>query len=189
MSAPRAFVQKLASQLLGEYSPYFVYRWVEGQTGDEIAREAGFQVCPIDAAQIADADVSIQKQAGYLGSESRAFGCFVDGHLAGVCFYWFGERYKRRGFWPLKPGEAKLVQIIVSPDSRGRGVAPILIQASARTMADSGFSNLYARIWHSNKPSLRAFDKAGWLRIAFVLEFNPFRAKKPLRIQRNLTAR
>lgn len=178
--------KSLVGHLIGEYSPYFIYRWTAGRTADRISRETGFDIRPVDGTQLAASDVLMQEQASYLGKESLAFGCFVDGQLAGVCFYWFGERYKPRGFWPLAQGEAKLVQIIVSPAVRGRGVAPELIRASARAMADAGFSSLYARIWHSNGPSLRAFEKAGWLRMAFVLEFNPFRAKKPKRIQWNL---
>lgn len=189
MSALKNFLKRLAGQLIGEYSPYFIYRWTADRADEGIYRETGFNVRPIDGEQLAASDALMQAQAGYLGEESMAFGCFVDEQLVGLCFYWFGDRYKPRGFWPLAQGEAKLVHIIVSPSGRGRGVAPELIQASARAMVDAGFSNLYARIWHSNRPSLRAFEKAGWLRIAFVLEFNAFRAKKPTRIQWNLGGR
>jgi RimJ/RimL family protein N-acetyltransferase len=180
------FLKRLAVQLIGEYSPYFIYRWATDCVADRISRKMGFEIRPVDIAQLAASDALMQEQAGYLGKESLAFGCFVEGQLVGVCFYWFGERYKSRGFWLLAQGEAKLVQIIVSPAVRGRGVAQELIQASSRAMADAGFSSLYARIWHSNGPSLRAFEKAGWLRTAFVLEFNPFWSKKPARIQWNL---
>jgi RimJ/RimL family protein N-acetyltransferase len=187
--ALKDFCKRLAGQLIGEYSPYFIYRWTADRAADVVSWETGFDVCPVEGAQLAASDALMQEQTGYLGKESLAFGCFVDGQLAGVCFYWFGERYKARGFWPLAQGEAKLVHIIVSPAMRGRGVAPVLIQASARAMVDAGFSSLYARIWHSNGPSLRAIEKAGWLRTAFVLEINPFRAKKPKRFQWNLVDR
>lgn len=189
MSALKAFGKILTRLLVGEYSPYYIYRWAGGGSADGTARKPGFEVRLVDGVQLATADVLMQEQANYLGSESLAFGFFLDQQLAGVCFYWFGERYKRRGFWPLQQAEAKLVHIIVSPSVRGRGVASKLIQVSAEAMADAGFSSLYARIWHSNRSSLRAFEKAGWSRIAFVLEFNPFRAKKPLRIQWKLAVR
>ena len=186
MPALKDFCKRLAGQLIGEYSPYFIYRWTAGRAAEGVSRETGFDVRSIEVEQLAACDALMQAQAGYLGEESMAFGCFVDGQLAGVCFYWFGERYKPRGFWPLAQGEAKLVQIIVSPAVRGRGVAQKLIQASSRAMSDAGFSSLYARVWHSNGPSLRAFEKAGWLRTAFVLDFNPFWSKKHTRIQWNL---
>lgn len=184
MSAVKTFWTKLARQLIGEYSPYYIYLWTGAAAAQGIERKLGFDLRPIDESQLAAADGLMMEQVGYLGSESMGFGYFVDGQLAGVCFYWFGERYKRRGFWPLKQGEAKLVQIIVSPAARGQGVASALIQGSAQAMADAGFFRLYARIWHSNRPSMHAFEKSGWRRIAFVLEFNPFRTKKPLRVQR-----
>lgn len=184
MPVLKTFLKKLARQLIGEYSPYYIYRSTGAVAAKGIDRKPGFDVRPINDAQLAAADDFLMEQVGYLGGESLAFGCFVNGQLAGVCFYWFGERYKRRGFWPLKQGEAKLVQIIVTPAVRGQGVAPMLIQNSAQAMAATGFNRLYARIWHSNGPSQHAFEKAGWRRIAFVLEFNPFRTKKPLRFQR-----
>lgn len=186
MSDLKRILKKVAGQLIGEYSPYFIYRWTADCGADRLSRKIGFEILPVGEAQLVASDALIQEQAGYLGKESLAFGCFFDGQLVGVCFYWFGERYKPRGFWPLARGEAKLVQIVVSPAVRGRGVAQKLIQASSHAMAESGFSSLYARIWHSNGPSLRAFEKAGWLRTAFVLEFTPFWSKKPKRVQWNL---
>jgi len=179
----------IAGQLLGEYSPYFIYRWTAGSETHGGNQGNEFFVRQIDEMQLAVSDKFMQEQACYLGEESRAFGCFVDGQLAGVCFYWFGDRYKRRGFWPLGEDEAKLVHIVVSPTARGRGVAPKLIQASAQSMVHAGFSSLYARIWHSNGPSLHAFEKAGWLRTAFVLEFNPFGAKRRKRLQWSFVSR
>lgn len=186
MSVIKTLCKTIAGKLLGEYSPYFIYRMSGAQPVALSSEQSGLQVHPINDEQLAAADPALQEQAGYLGSESHAFGCFLDGKLVGVCFYWFGKRYERRGFWPLKPGEAKLVQIIVSPNARGRGAASFLIKASAIAMGECGFSTLYARIWHSNVPSLRAFEKAGWRRTAFVLEINPLRRKKPWRIQRML---
>lgn len=186
MSVLKGILKKLAGRLIGDYSPYYIYRWTADCGADRLSRKMGFDIRPVEDAQLAASDALIQEQAGYLGKESLAFGCFLDGQLVGVCFYWFGERYKPRGFWLLAQGEAKLVQIVVSPVARGRGVAQKLIQDSSRAMADAGFSSLYARIWHSNEPSLRAFEKAGWLRTAFVLEFTPFWSKKPTRIQWNL---
>lgn len=182
----RNFCKWIACKLLGEYSPYFIYRWAAGSIDKEIGQGKEFFVRGVDERQLAVSDGLMQEQAGYLGDESLAFGCFEDGQLVGVCFYWFGTRYERRGFWPLGKDEAKLVHIIVSPAARGRGVAPRLIKASAQSMVDAGFSCLYARIWHSNEPSLHAFEKAGWLRTAFVLEFNPLGAKRRKRIQWNL---
>ena len=120
---------------------------------------------------------------GYLGHQANAYGCFFEQRLIGLCVYWHGERYAARNFWPLRSHEAKLVQIVVSPEMRGRGVATALIEVSARGMADCGFNTLYARIWHSNLPSIRAFQRAAWRRIALVAEINPLRCARPIRLQ------
>lgn len=184
MSFVKTLCKTIAVKLVGEYSPYFIYRLSGAQPSAILSEQSGLKVCQINDEQLAAADTVLQDQAGYLGSESHTFGCFLDGKLVGVCVYWFGKRYEGRGFWPLKPGEAKLVQIIVSPHARGCGAASFLLKASAAAMGELGFPTLYARIWHSNAPSLRTFEKAGWLRIAFVLEINPLRTKKPWRLLR-----
>ena len=49
-------------------------------------------------------------------------------------------------------------------------------------MRKRGFVRLYARIWHNNLPSIRAFIKAGWKYERFVLELEPFRIGKRLRV-------
>jgi RimJ/RimL family protein N-acetyltransferase len=74
------------------------------------------------------------------------------------------------------------VQIVTIPEMRGFGVASHLLAYAARDMFRIGFHCVYARIWHSNTPSLRAFQRAGWGRVATVIEVNPLRRKTPLRI-------
>lgn len=115
----------------------------------------------------------LREQAWYAGAGAQAFLASWRGKPAGLCFYWHGARYRTRNFWPLQEGEAKLVQVIVDPAHRGRGIASALIAASAGAMAAGGFAPLYARVWHSNAPSIGAFRRAGWRRIALVLTALP----------------
>ena len=99
--------------------------------------------------------------------------CFISeegGAIAAACWYWYGDTYKRRNFWPLKDTEAKLVQITTAPPFRGRGIAQELLRYSAKEMFKLGFASLYARVWHSHVTSLRAFERAGWTKIAWVIE-------------------
>ena len=100
-----------------------------------------------------------------------------------MCFYWFGERYQKRNFLQLKEGEAKLVQIVTDPLMRGKGVAQTLIAMSSLDMQRRGFSRLFARIWHSNTPSLRAFERAGWMRKGLIIEIDPLHRSKPWRFR------
>jgi RimJ/RimL family protein N-acetyltransferase len=74
------------------------------------------------------------------------------------------------------------VQIVTAPDMRGRGIARALIEHSALAMFQHGFERLYARVWLTNHPSRAAFAAAGWRQIALVMEVNPLRRARPLRI-------
>ncbi len=127
-------------------------------------------------------DGGLRGTAADAGKGALGFGAWVEGELASVCWYWFGERYRTRNFWPLKEGEAKLIQVTTAAIFRGRGIAPALIGYSAYQMKRKGFGGLYARVWRSNRASIRAFTKAGWSYVAYVAEVFPFRLKKRIRL-------
>lgn len=183
----KGLVKKLARLLLGEYSPYYIYCLACDRIAASQAPDHELSVRSIDDSILASTESAVMReQADYFGAESLGFGCFLEDRLVGLCFYWYGDRYRQRNFWPLQDGEAKLVQIIVLPEARGRGVATMLIDRSAVEVARQGFRKLYARIWHSNVPSLRAFERAGWQRIALVVEINPFRSARPIRFCKRL---
>ena len=177
-------VKTLARTLLGEYSAYYIYS--SAPLAKQLVRSgdiSALTVALVDKDTIASSkDPLIREQAVYACLGSYAYACFNQDRIVGVCFYWFGDRYRQRNFWPLADGEAKLVQIISLPDMRGRGVATMLIERSYHDMAEKGFKKAYARIWHSNTPSVRAFERTGWKRISLVIEVNPFRRSRPVRI-------
>lgn len=100
--------------------------------------------------------------AAYGGRGARVFVACVGGELAGAACYWDAERYRARGFWPLRDGELKLVQITVAEAYRGRGVASGLIRASAAALHAAGAARLFARVWHSHRASRTAFERGGW---------------------------
>lgn len=181
----KALIKQWAHVLLGDYSPYYIYARsaAEGVPSLPIST-TDYRVESVDETALKNsADALIREQAGYAGTGSHAYAVFEGERIVAVCLYWFGTRYLTRNFWPLVEGEAKLVQIVVHPDMRGRGIAPRLITASSQALFQQGYTRVYARIWHSNTPSLRAFERAGWTRIAFVLEINPFRRRRPIRIR------
>ena len=189
----KELVKRLLRGVFGEYSIYRVLG-----DGSASAPELGhFELREVDGGFVAGLeDPLLREQAWYSGAESRIFACFESkpsdstGLLAeplALCAYWYGQRYAQRNFWPLQPGEAKLVQVITSERARGRGAASHLIQSSAATLRAEGMTRLYARVWHSNLPSLRAFERAGWLPLALVIEFHFFGRKFPTRITRHLS--
>lgn len=190
----KGLIKRLLRGILGDYS---IYR-VLGSGLVAAPQPAHFELQEVDGAFVAVLEDSLlREQAWYGGPESRIFACFEArekeaslGQRAeplALCAYWYGPRYAQRNFWPLQPGEAKLVQIITSERARGRGAASHLIQASTAILRAEGWTRLYARVWHSNTPSLRAFERAGWLPIALVLEFHLFGRKSPTRFTRRLS--
>jgi RimJ/RimL family protein N-acetyltransferase len=178
----KRLITNLAHALLGEYAIYHIY-CASGTSGGLSSDPGEFSYGPLDRAQVeASGSSLLRDQIGFLGVGAHAYGCWHEGELVALCVYWFGDRYRTRNFWPLEEGEAKLVQIVVAPQARGKGVASRLIARSRDDMLGRGFRRTYARIWHSNVPSLRAFERAGWGRIATVVEVNPLRLSRPWRI-------
>lgn len=181
------YVKKVARIILGEYSIFYIYaRTNDGGSLSEVVVDKHFSLRQVDESAIKRSiDTLIREQVGYTGPNSYAYACFEGDRIVGICFYWFGVRYLKRNFWPLADSEAKLVQIVTLPEIRGQGVATMLIKFSFQDIIEKGFKKVYARIWHSNTPSIHAFERSGWVRIALVIEINPTRQSKPIRIRFN----
>ncbi|WP_074859921.1 GNAT family N-acetyltransferase [Nitrosospira briensis] len=179
--------KRLARLLFREYSIYSIYGYSGGNAA--YADEAGPLTAELRFQAVTKSEIDnsrnelIVQQAWYHGEGAHAYACLKDSEIVGLCFFWHGERYRKRNFWPLAEAEAKLVQMIVLPEMRGRGIARSLIKFATREMSRQGFKHMYARIWWSNTPSLRAFKHAGWKRIATVIEISIFRWDKPLRLK------
>lgn len=176
-------LKRIAHKVAGDYSIYRIYA---SPGADQLVRgsptEMDSSVERIDADSLnSQPSVLMRNQAGYAGSEAEFFAYKSDGRIVGICCYWSGELYRRRNFWPLKEDEAKLVQIVVDPEFRGKGIATALIRHSCADMAQRGVRRCFARIWHSNEPSIRAFEKADWKHVATVVELSPFNLGRRLR--------
>jgi RimJ/RimL family protein N-acetyltransferase len=179
----KQFAKAILKLVLRDYSLYRIYTCAT--SAPELPRSkksATLVVREVGLAELAaSADADIADQSGYLGAGAHAFACFDGARIVGLCFYWHGERYMQRNFWPLQARQAKLVHIMTLPEMRGRAVASTLIAASCQAMAAHGFDRTYARIWHSNTPSIRAFARAGWQPVATVVEVQPAGMRRNLR--------
>jgi GNAT superfamily N-acetyltransferase len=185
LSLGKAGLKKVARTILGDYSAYYVYVGPDKrESNPRSTSKPNHNVRLVDQSAVESSnELLIREQTHYLGAEAYAYGYYVDSRIAGVCIYWSGERYRERNFWPLRDREAKLVQIVTAPSFRRSGIAAELIACSYGAILENGFTRAYARIWHSNTPSLRAFERAGWSRIALVLEINPLRLRRPIRLR------
>lgn len=159
-------LRRIAKALLGEYYVFRIYH-----------------LDLKDAAPVADPHFTIFSEPyegqpnGYAGPDSYGFAYEENGKRLSHCWVWFGDRYKTRNFWPLKEGETKLIALETSERARGRSLAPKLLAFVAWALKERGFTDLYARIWHSNRASVRAFEKAGWRQHALVVEYD-FRGRR-----------
>ena len=126
------------------------------------------------------ADPKVRKSAGYAGPGVTGFGMIASGRLSSVAFFTDRSAFTEDRVWPLKSGEAALVELITLPEHRGKGLAPLLISHAAQEMFESGFARLYSWLWWSNHASERAFEKAGWRYTAFTIEICPFGARRPI---------
>lgn len=169
-----AAVRGIAHLLLGDYEIYNIYRRDLDPT--ETPPLSGVTLQPIVSSDDlrSSPDPDLQSHVAYAGDGAHGFGAWVDGTLVGSCWYWTRERYRRdRNFWPLQDGEVKLVQISVSPLAQGKGTGGALMRYAEGRMASLGCRRAYARIWHSNEPSIRMFLKAGWEPVASVTVIRP----------------
>jgi ribosomal protein S18 acetylase RimI-like enzyme len=161
----RLLIKSWLGLLAGDYAPYKIF------------------CVELDEARPAPVDPEIELRTIEELEDTVVLGAFIDGERASACWIWWGERYRReRNFWPLKEGEAKLVHIETNPKFRGRGVAVALLRHAEWVMKQRGFTRMFARIWHNNEPSVRAFTKAGFKYEHFVLEIEPLRFGKRLRL-------
>jgi RimJ/RimL family protein N-acetyltransferase len=180
----KQFIKKIARLLLGDYSVYHIYSNSAEKIQATLPNSAGLAFSILEKEQTESNNESlVREQSSYHGPETYSYACLKDEQIVGLCYFWHGDRYRKRNFWPLADGEAKLVQIVTIPRVRGHGIATDLIAHASLQMFGQGFKRLYARIWHSNLPSLRAFQRAGWQRVATVIEVNPLRRASPIRIR------
>ena len=173
--------RRFAHALFGDYGIYRIFVRDIGSS-KPLALPAGLRVARVEKDALANAgDQAISELAGYAGQDAWCFALLSEGMPVSACAFWAGERYRARNFWPLREREAKLVQINTATKYQGRGYAPMLIKGVEAEMDRHGFDRLYARVWHNNRPSITAFEKANWVKIALAVELFPFGRLKPLR--------
>lgn len=166
-----SIVKRLASWILGDYDLYRIYQF-------DLSRAEG---PPSSVARLAEVDeralvgTDLRDLAQYAGTGAHGFGAWLGSDLAATCWFWNEERYRQRNFWPIQNDEAKLVQISTAEHYQGRGIAFDLIRFGMNEMKTRGYRRVYARVWHSNRPSIGLFEKAGWKYVAFVARVSIFR--------------
>jgi RimJ/RimL family protein N-acetyltransferase len=161
-------VKKAVSLLLQDYRINYIYASPAEQApvAGGIVELSAEQIAQLAASQTAkvrgSATFSKAGLKGYALVEAGKPVCVV--HLAEL------SQYDRAATWPLRQGEAAIMDIATEDAARGRGLAVRLIEAVTARYLRQGRTRIIAFIWWSNTPSLRAFAKAGWRRIGFSVE-------------------
>lgn len=119
-----ASLRRFAKVVLGNYSAHFIYRSSrEDSISEQIVSQNG-KVRHVSLDELANCEhASIRDEMYYARSQSDAFAFIENGSILGLCFYWHGDGYKQRNFWPLQNNEVNLVQSMTLPAARGRGAA------------------------------------------------------------------
>jgi RimJ/RimL family protein N-acetyltransferase len=175
----RSLCKQLAKSVIADYSIYYIFAV---DVAEVAPANSPFEFGEVDRVQLQEADEEVKVSRGYAGDEAIGFSLFENAKPVCAAWFWYGARYRERNFWPLAEREAKLVHIITSPSMQGKGLAPLLLDHCVKAMHERGFQKLYARIWFSNTPSVRAFRKAGWQRIALVITVKFRGAENELRL-------
>lgn len=182
----KRWLRALAHALLGDYKLFHIFRMGPGADGDPEPPENGpWRFDPVhDMSELRQAIApSIRAFAESTWDGCYAFAARADDRLAGIAFFKSRQGYQRgRMLWSLKQGDVELVQLTTEETYRGRGLAPLLIRWSSAQMVRLGFAGIYAKVWHNYRPSLRAFRKAGWQKVAFLVELYPFGTCKRIRL-------
>lgn len=186
MAERQSWPKRLAKVFLGDYQIFRIYE-LDLQDPQHLDRSTAhitgcdFQLLTNEQLEASNNSEIRSRTAAYCGTDSFAFGLLVDDEIICVQWYWFGERYLKRNFWPLKETQAKSVELFTLPGHRGKGLATALKLYSAVGMREKGFTRLFSRIWHSHRESRRVSENAGWKNIAIVLEFKPPFLRRRLR--------
>lgn len=186
----RSCAKQVARSLLGDYKIYRIYELDLAGMGDIdfiIPAERGYKCREVSKKDVlAAADEGVRERAFYGGDGALAFAVCWQGEIVCLQWYWFGDRYLQRNFWPLKEREAKSIDLYTVPSHRGQGLATMLKVYAAGEMRKKGFRSLYSRIWHSHVASCRVSEKAGWRNMALVLEFHPLGIRRKVEFVRRL---
>lgn len=184
MNPLKSLAKRLFGSLVAEYRINFIY------AADQSDLPAGEVPLAVPESAEHRAALAVSRTDKMRGSQSYAraglAGLVIAEHGTPLSVAHFAEpaQYDRQSTWPLRPGEVALMDIATEDAARGRGLAGQLIRSATRHYLAQGHQRLIAFIWWSNRPSLRAFEKAGWKRIGYSLEVRPRTRWFSLRLRR-----
>lgn len=128
-------------------------------------------------------DARMRDHAWFVDGEAIAFGLWVDGDLVATCVNWTTPRFQDPAVATLQQDEVALVDLLTAAQYRGRGYGGMLLAYTEDALKRYRFRRAVCTVWHSNEPSIRTFERAGWVYTAFLIEASVCLIRKPFRLR------
>ncbi|MBK8386615.1 MAG: GNAT family N-acetyltransferase [Candidatus Accumulibacter sp.] len=121
----------------------------------------------------------ISRHAWYTSKPGHSYGAWENGRLVCFCTYWTNTEDEHA---PVASGTSVTMKsswsiLITAESARGKGLSGTDDGLSASELKKLGYRRCLTWIRHSNHPSIRAFEKAGWIYDYFLIEL-PWRGEK-----------
>jgi len=168
----KRWLKKLAGLFLSEWRVNWILASPGGPAGEPVPD--GLTVAPLAATEAAALGLSpthkVRNSLSYArkGFEGRVL--MLGSQIVAVAHFAALGGYEFGSVWPLAAEQLALVDIVTEERFRGKGYAARLIREACDHYHRLGIDSLLAFIWWTNGPSLRAFRKAGWVRIGLSVE-------------------
>jgi RimJ/RimL family protein N-acetyltransferase len=119
-------------------------------------------------------ELTYQAEHLRLVGTSSAYGVFVKGSLAHICWLMTAELNSRIGsrFLPLKPDAIEIGKAFTLPEFRGRGVYAFAIRSVCAVAREQGFGRVFMVTTWRNQASRRGIEKAGLSRCGGILQLH-----------------
>jgi GNAT superfamily N-acetyltransferase len=176
--------RQVLRHLIGEYTVFRIFQ--APVLLNHIACANGIVCRPIVDLHALEtsANCDFRKLTGFARLGAECFGAYDGDQVAAVCGVWSGEASNsNRGYMAMSLRDSELVHVYTSPAFRGRGIASDLIRFATYAVRSKGTKRVFARVWHSNRASVRAFEKAGWSQIYFAIQLSPPLWRRPVQIR------
>jgi ribosomal protein S18 acetylase RimI-like enzyme len=168
-------LKKIAQTVFKDYQINRIYALNEPDDGNHapIQIESGAVIQSITSPAVIDTspDPRIRDHAWYAGEHAYGYGIWEENQLICMCWFWSPRHPGMPGrFSNLRDDELVLVDLITSPQCRGKGYALAITRFAVSDLRKKGYARFLTWVWHSNTPSIRVFTKAGWSYTYFLIE-------------------
>lgn len=184
----KRLLKKIVRSFLADYQLNRIYclDLVANQAEPRPSLPGGAVIATIDSADAVThcSDKSMRDHAWYAGEDAIGYGVWETGELVCLSWFWTAQHANLPGrFSRLTAREAVMVDLLTTPQCRGKGYAVAIAHYAAIDLAKRGYQRLWTWVWRNNWPSVSVFKKAGWTYVLFLVEFKLAGTQRYLRFK------